>query len=271
MSHVIAIANQKGGVGKTTTAINLGASLAAAEKRVLIIDMDPQGNTSSGLGVNTRTARSTIYGVLLNHVPLSSAVVRGVHLPLLDMVPSTTSLVGAEAELTSQPNWRFRLREALAGVRTTYDYILVDCPPAVGVLTLNTLVAADTVLIPLQAEYFALEGFSQFSDTLQVIREHLNPELTVEGILLTMVDSRLKLARQISTEARQYFGGEVFETAIPRNVRLAEAPGFGMPVCLYDVVSAGAQAYLSLATEIIHRNEGVSLPARRPEHLALVR
>jgi chromosome partitioning protein len=194
MSHVIAIANQKGGVGKTTTAINLGASLAAAEQRVLIIDMDPQGNATSGLGVNARSAKSTLYGVLLNRLPLGSAIIRGVHFPLLDVIPTTVSLVGAEAELVGQPRWQFRLREALDGTREMYDFILIDCPPALGVLTLNTLVAADTVLIPLQPEYFALEGLSQFSETLEVVREHLNPRLGVEGVLLTMYDGRLKLA-----------------------------------------------------------------------------
>jgi chromosome partitioning protein len=253
MSHVIAIANQKGGVGKTTTAINLGASLAAAEKRVLIVDMDPQGNATSGLGVNARAAKASIYGVLLNRLPVGSAVVRGVHFPLLDVVPTTVSLVGAEAELVGQPRWQFRLREALDGARDMYDFVLIDCPPALGVLTLNTLVAADTVLIPLQAEYFALEGLSQFAETLDVISTHLNPRLGIEGVLLTMYDGRLKLAQQISDEAREYFGGRIFRTHIPRNVRLAEAPSFGKPTLLYDVASAGAQAYLSLASEVILR------------------
>ncbi len=270
MSHVIAIANQKGGVGKTTTAINLGASLAAAEKRVLIIDMDPQGNTSSGLGVNTRTTRSTIYGVLLNHVPIGSALIRGVHLPLLDVVPSTTSLVGTEVELTGQPRWRHRLREALDGIREMYDYILIDCPPALGVLTLNTLVAADSVIVPLQAEYFALDGLSQFTETLQVVREHLNPRLTIEGVLLTMFDGRLKLARQISSQVREHFGDRVFQTTVPRNVRLAEAPGFGLPVIMYDVGSLGAQAYLALAGELVRRTEA-ERAAAGGGHLALVR
>ena len=253
MSHVIAIANQKGGVGKTTTAINLGASLAAAEKRVLIVDMDPQGNATSGLGVNARSAKSSIYGVLLNRLPLGSAVVRGVHFPLLDVVPTTVSLVGAEAELVGQPRWQFRLQEALDGAREMYDFVLIDCPPALGVLTLNTLVAADTVLIPLQAEYFALEGLSQFAETIEVISQHLNPRLGIEGVLMTMYDGRLKLAHQISEEAEKYFGGRMFRTQIPRNVRLAEAPSFGKPTLLYDVTSAGAQAYLALASEVILR------------------
>ena len=263
MSHVIAIANQKGGVGKTTTAINLGASLAAAEKRVLILDMDPQGNATSGLDVNARAPRSSLYGVLLNRLPLGSAIVRGVHFPLLDVVPTTTNLVGAEAELVGQPQWQFRLREALDGVRDMYDYILIDCPPALGVLTLNTLVAADTVLIPLQAEFFSLEGLSNFSETIGVVRQHLNPGLGIEGVLLTMYDGRLKLAQQVAEEAHSYFEGRVFRTAIPRNIRLAEAPSFGRPALLYDVTSAGAQAYLSLAQEIIVRSPMMEVDGHR--------
>jgi chromosome partitioning protein len=266
MSHVIAIANQKGGVGKTTTAINLGASLAAAEKRVLIVDMDPQGNATSGLGVNARSTKSTLYGVLLNHFPLGSAIIRGVHFPMLDIAPTTMSLVGAEAELVGQPRWQFRLRESLDGTREMYDYVLVDCPPTLGVLTMNTLVAADTVLIPLQAEYFALEGLSLFSETLDVVRAHLNPNLGVEGVLLTMYDGRLKLAQQVADEARKHFDGRVFRTAIPRNVRLAEAPSFGQPTLLYDVTSVGAQAYLSLAQEVILRSPMMDIDGHRLHH-----
>lgn len=270
MSHVIAIANQKGGVGKTTTAINLGASLAAAEKRVLIIDMDPQGNATSGLGVNARSAKASIYGVLLNRLPLGSAVLRGVHFPLLDVVPTTTSLVGAEAELVGQPQWQFRLREALDGTRDMYDFILVDCPPALGILTLNTLVAADTVLIPLQAEYFALEGLSQFAETISVVKRHLNPRLGIEGLLLTMFDGRLKLAQQVAEEAREHFNGRIFRTVIPRNVRLAEAPSFGKPTLLYDVASGGAQAYLALANEIILRSPMMDVDGHRIEEAQVV-
>ncbi len=263
MSHVIAIANQKGGVGKTTTAINLGASLAAAEKRVLIVDMDPQGNASSGLGVRASLTRSSLYGVLLNRLPLGSAIVRGVHLPLLDMVPTTTNLVGVEAELLGQPEWQHRLREALDGIRHMYDFILIDSPPALGILTINTLVAADTVLVPLQTEYYALEGLSQFSETIALVREHLNPRLGIEGVLLTMFDGRLRLAQQVAEEARAHFEGRVFRTTIPRNVRLAEAPGFGRPTLLYDVLSSGAQAYLALASEVILRSPMMEVDGHR--------
>jgi chromosome partitioning protein len=225
--------------------------------------MDPQGNATSGLGVDVRVAKSTIYGVLLNRLPLGSAIIRAVHFPLLDVVPTTLSLVGAEAELVGQPRWQFRLREALDGTRDMYDFVLIDCPPALGVLTLNTLVAADTVLIPLQPEYFALEGLSQFAETLEIVRDHLNPRLGVEGVLLTMYDGRLKLAQQVSEEARRYFEGRLFRTIVPRNVRLAEAPSFGTPTLLYDVTSTGAQAYLSLAQEVILRSPMMDVDGHR--------
>jgi chromosome partitioning protein len=253
MSHVIAIANQKGGVGKTTTAVNLGASLAAAEQRVLIVDVDPQGNASSGLGVNARSTKGSLYGVLLDHVPLGEALVRSVHFPLLDVIPASLELVGAEAELIDQPSARFRLRNALAGVRDVYDYVLIDCPPALGFLTLNALAAADSVLIPVQTEYFALEGLSQFVEGIEAIRQHLNPRLRIGGILLTMHDARLSLSREVESETRTYFGPRTLRTTIPRNVRLAEAPSFGQPALLYDIGSAGAQAYLALASEINSR------------------
>jgi chromosome partitioning protein len=261
MSHVIAIANQKGGVGKTTTAINLGASLAAAENRVLIIDMDPQGNASSGLGVDARATNGSLYGILLDHVPLGSALVRAAHFPLLDVIPTTQELVGAEAELIDQMDARFRLRNAIAGVRDVYDYVLIDCPPALGLLTLNALAAADSVLIPVQTEYYALEGLSQFVEAVDAVREHLNPRLRLDGILLTMFDSRLSLSREVAAETRSYFGPQTLRTTIPRNVRLAEAPSFGKPALIYDIGSAGAQAYLALAGELATRSRR---PTREP-------
>ena len=254
MSHVIAIANQKGGVGKTTTAINLGASLAVAEQRTLVVDIDPQGNASSGLGITDRSSRPTVYDVLIGRSPMEEATVRDVHLPGLDVVPSTRDLVGAEIELVSTPNRESILRNALRDVRDDYDFVLVDCPPSLGLLTLNTLTAADSVLIPIQCEFYALEGLSQLLNTVRLVQRGLNPTLDIEGVLLTMYDRRLNLSRQVAEEALDYFGEKVYESTIPRNVRLAEAPSFGQPIVQYDVLSSGAEAYLSLAQEVIARN-----------------
>lgn len=251
MSQVIAIANQKGGVGKTTTAINLGASLAVAEQKTLVIDIDPQGNATSGLGIERRDGRPTIYGVLIGQASLKEAVVKEVHFPHLDLVPSTRDLVGAEIELVSVYSRETILRNALDGVRDEYDYVLVDCPPSLGLLTLNTLTAADSVLIPIQCEFYALQGLSQLLNTVRLVQKGLNPRLEIEGVLLTMYDSRLNLSRQVAAEAREYFGPKVYRSSIPRNVRLAEAPSFGQPIAQYDVLSAGAQAYLALAHEVI--------------------
>jgi chromosome partitioning protein len=253
MAHVIAIANQKGGVGKTTTAINLGAALAVAEKRTLVLDIDPQGNATSGLGVEDRSSRPTIYSVLVGQHELADAVVSGVHFDCLDVVPSTRDLVGAEIELVSAFSRETILRNAIEPLRDQYDFILVDCPPSLGLLTINTLTAADAVLIPIQCEFYALEGLSQLLSTVRLVQRGLNPGLDVEGVLLTMYDKRLNLSRQVSDEAREYFGPKVYRSAIPRNVRLAEAPSFGQPIILYDVLSSGAQAYLSLAHEVIDR------------------
>ncbi|HET9948173.1 MAG TPA: ParA family protein [Longimicrobiales bacterium] len=262
MSHVIAIANQKGGVGKTTTAINLGASLAVAEKRTLVVDIDPQGNATSGLGVSDRVSgRPTIYDVLIGNASMGSAVLKGVHFPHLDCVPSTRDLVGAEIELVSARGRESILRAALSSVRDSYDFILVDCPPSLGLLTLNTLTAADSVLIPIQCEFYALEGLSQLLNTVRLVQRSLNRGLEIEGVLLTMFDRRLNLSRQVAAEAREYFGPKVYRAAIPRNVRLAEAPSFGQPIVLYDVLSAGAQAYLALAHEVISRS---AKPAASP-------
>lgn len=253
MAYVIAIANQKGGVGKTTTAINLGASLAAAEKRTLLLDVDPQGNATSGLGVEQGAIGPSVYEVLVGQAGLADAIIEGVHLEHLDVAASTRDLVGAEIELVSAFSRETILRHAIETVRDRYDYILVDCPPSLGLLTLNTLTAADSVLIPIQCEFFALEGLSQLLSTIRLVQRGLNPGLDVEGVLLTMYDKRLNLSRQVSAEAREYFGPKVYQVTIPRNVRLAEAPSFGQPIVQYDVLSRGAQAYLALAGEVIDR------------------
>jgi chromosome partitioning protein len=251
MSRVIAIANQKGGVGKTTTAINLGAGLAVAERRTLIVDMDPQGNATSGMGLDRATLEGSAYDVLVEHAAVADVRVRQVHFPWLDIVPSSQDLVGAEVELVDRDRRELVLRNALAPIRDEYEYVLLDCPPSLGLLTLNTLAAADTVLIPIQCEFYALEGLSQLLNTVRLVQQNLNPRLQIEGVLLTMYDQRLNLSRQVAEEAKEYFGSRVFTSVIPRNVRLAEAPSFGKPIVLYDVLSAGAQSYLALAREII--------------------
>lgn len=258
MSKIIAIANQKGGVGKTTTAINLGASLAVAEKRTLVVDIDPQGNASSGLGVENRDQIPNVYDVLVNDRPVEECVVKSVHFEGLDLLPSTRNLVGAEIELVERGDREGVLRRALERVREQYDFILVDCPPSLGLLTLNTLTAADSVLIPIQCEFYALEGLSQLLNTVRLVQRGLNPDLDIEGVLLTMYDKRLNLSKQVAAEAREYFGSKVYRTRIPRNVRLAEAPSFGEPIVHYDALSAGAQGYLALAKEIVAANGAVS-------------
>lgn len=255
MSKVIAITNQKGGVGKTTTAINLGASLAVAEQRVLIIDMDPQGNCSSGLGVDRSPDRLTTYDLLIDRKPIYEAIQREVHFPLLDVVPATRDLVGAEIELVHAENRGSILKEAIAPVRAEYDFILIDCPPSLGLLTLNTLAASDSALIPIQCEFYALEGLTQLLSTIRQVQRGLNRHLEIEGVLLTMYDKRLNLSKQVATDAREYFGNKVYETVIPRNVRLAEAPSFAKPIVKYEAVSQGAQSYLALARELIIRNQ----------------
>src|SRR5687767_8279745 len=233
MSRVIAIANQKGGVGKTTTAINLGASLAVAERRTLLVDLDPQGNATSGMGQRSDAGRASMYDVLVENLPIEQAILPGIHFPRLDLAPAGQDLVGAEVELVGKSDRELMLRKALQSVRESYDYILVDCPPSLGLLTLNTLAAADTVLIPIQCEFYALEGLSQLLNTVRLIQRSLNPKLQIEGVLLTMYDQRLNLSRQVSDEANEYFGARVYRTAIPRNVRLAEAPSFGKPIVVY--------------------------------------
>jgi chromosome partitioning protein len=268
MSRVIAIANQKGGVGKTTTAINLGAGLAVAERRTLIVDMDPQGNATSGLGLARGEVEASMYDVLVEGLGLESVVRRGVHFPNLDLAPSSQDLVGAEVELVQRSGRELALRGALEPLREAYDYILVDSPPSLGLLTLNTLAAADTVLIPIQCEFYALEGLSQLLNTVRLVQHNLNPALEVEGVLLTMFDQRLNLSRQVAEEAKEYFGDRVFASTIPRNVRLAEAPSFGKPIVLYDVLSQGSQSYLALAREIVGREAGAAGVRSRREGAA---
>jgi chromosome partitioning protein len=253
VSRIIAIANQKGGVGKTTTAINLGACLAVAEKRTLVIDTDPQGNATSGLGIDKDEVEKSIYDVLLEEAPIEDVIVRQVHFPYLDLVPATRDLVGAEVELVNRKGREIILRRAVEPVRDRYDFILIDCPPSLGLLTLNTLAASDSVLIPIQCEFYALEGLSQLLNTVTIVQKNLNPALQIEGVLLTMYDGRLNLSRQVADEAKEYFGPKVYKTTIPRNVRIAEAPSFGKPIVLYDILSVGAKSYLSLAKEVIAR------------------
>jgi chromosome partitioning protein len=254
LARIIAIANQKGGVGKTTTAINLGACLAVAEKRTLVVDIDPQGNATSGLGLRKEDLSGSIYEVLVEGTPLSEVIVPGVHFPFLDVVPATRDLVGVEVELVTRESREAILRSALEEVRDRYDFILIDAPPSLGLLTLNTLAAADAVLIPIQCEFYALEGLSQLLNTVRLVQKNMNPALQIDGVLLTMYDQRLNLSKQVAEEAKEYFGARVYRTVIPRNVRIAEAPSFGQPIVLYDIVSVGAKSYLSLAREVIARS-----------------
>ena len=253
MARIIAIANQKGGVGKTTTAVNLAATLAAAEQRTLLVDGDPQGNATSGVGLTPDRFTSTSYEVLLGEASAQDAIVSSVQFKHLDVLPATPDLAGAEVELVEKAGRERAMARGLAAVRDNYDYILIDCPPSLGLITLNMLTAADALLIPLQCEYYALEGISQLLNTVHLVQKGLNEGLVIDGVLLTMYDARLNLSRQVATDAREYFGGGVFETVIPRNVRLAEAPSFGKPIILYDVASVGAQAYVKVAEELMKR------------------
>jgi chromosome partitioning protein len=252
MGRIVAVANQKGGVGKTTTAVNLGASLAAAEKRVLVVDIDPQGNASSGLGYPPGSVEEGVYEALLDGRPVSE-LTKTTELPLLTVLPAHRDLVGAELELVAEPDRELRLQRALEPVARDYDFILIDSPPSLGLLTLNALVAADAVLIPMQCEYFALEGLGQLVATIEMVKARMNKRLELEGILFCMVDPRLNLTGQVDAEVRGHFNGTVFETVIPRNVRLSESPSFGQPILLYDVASRGAQSYLALAKEYLKR------------------
>lgn len=252
MAQVVCIANQKGGVGKTTTAVNLSASLAVAEKKTLLIDIDPQGNATSGCGAQREEASQSIYQALIDQVPLKD-LLRDTELNFLKIIPSNIDLIGAEVELVPFPDREIRLKNALKEIKREFDFLIIDCPPSLGLLTVNSLTAADSVLIPLQCEYYPMEGLSQLLKTIDLIKIRLNPELKIQGILLTMFDKRNNISHQVSEEVRKHFGSLVFNTVIPRNVRLSESPSFGKPIILYDAGSRGAESYLDLAKEILSR------------------
>jgi chromosome partitioning protein len=257
MGKIITVANQKGGVGKTTTAVNLAASLAVGEYKTLLVDIDAQANATSGVGVDAKTLEKSVYEVMIENLPARDAIIP-TKVPNLDLLPAHINLVGADVELVEMTDREHVMQKALATIKNDYEFILLDCPPSLSLLTLNALTASDSVLIPVQCEYYALEGLGQLLNTINIVKRHLNKSLDIEGVLLTMFDGRLRLSNQVVSEVRRYFGEKVFNTLITRNVRLSEAPSFGQPVVLYDAASSGTKNYLDLAAELLARNPAIA-------------